>query len=286
MENSNPNQPLISNCLRCGGLVRIPINAPADSEVKCPHCGEAFLLNEMLEDKIPQLEFVSKKEVAEEVIPRVDQMLDPSDEPEREKFIVPSQLKEGAKRRSRRRSRRSSRAAQADADVGSVSDTGSDSRSKRETVRSRNSSQGQSRRSRRSRSPAKSSSNSPLGEIMKVVLGGFMAIPIAYCLVLFLFKQDPLKLAPTIEQYAPFIIPAELRSEEPRAPEGEGDQITSQAVTVSNAPSDQELIQSSASNAFDSTVSDSAQTIDLFEVDLSTTGEVTPKKRQQSSRDD
>ena len=51
-----------------------------------------------------------------------------------------------------------------------------------------------------------------------MVFGGAIAIPVAYLLVLWVFKQDPLHIAPTISQAAPFLLPAEFQvEEEPRA---------------------------------------------------------------------
>jgi predicted HAD superfamily phosphohydrolase len=48
---------------------------------------------------------------------------------------------------------------------------------------------------------------------MKVVIGGLLAIPIAYLLVFWIFKQDPLNVGPTIGNVVPFLVPAELRGD-------------------------------------------------------------------------
>ena len=48
---------------------------------------------------------------------------------------------------------------------------------------------------------------------MKVVIGGVLAIPIAYLLVFWVFKQDPLNVGPTLGNVVPFLVPAELRGD-------------------------------------------------------------------------
>jgi len=54
-------------------------------------------------------------------------------------------------------------------------------------------------------------------EVFKIVIGGFLAIPIAYLLVLWVFKQDPLQVAPKISESAPFLIPPQFRSADAEA---------------------------------------------------------------------
>jgi hypothetical protein len=50
-------------------------------------------------------------------------------------------------------------------------------------------------------------------EVFKVAIGGCMAFPIAYLLLLWFFNQDPFNLAPTIGRILPFAVPAELRDQ-------------------------------------------------------------------------
>ena len=45
----------------------------------------------------------------------------------------------------------------------------------------------------------------------KVIIGGLLAIPIAYALVLHGFKQDPLGVGPKISTFAPFLVPNQFR---------------------------------------------------------------------------
>ena len=64
---------------------------------------------------------------------------------------------------------------------------------------------------RRRRRP--SSRTSDLMETIKVVIGGMLAVPLAYLIVMWFLGQDPLRIAPTIEQYAPFAVPQKMRGE-------------------------------------------------------------------------
>jgi|TARA_B110000495_G_C23027565_1_gene610983 hypothetical protein len=44
-----------------------------------------------------------------------------------------------------------------------------------------------------------------------VVVGGLMAIPIAYAIVLWAFNKDPLNVGPQISEYVPIVIPADFQ---------------------------------------------------------------------------
>ncbi len=55
------------------------------------------------------------------------------------------------------------------------------------------------------------SESAPIFEIVKIVFGGALAFPIAYLILFWAFRQDPLKLGPTIGNLVPFVVPAELR---------------------------------------------------------------------------
>ena len=55
--------------------------------------------------------------------------------------------------------------------------------------------------------------------MIKIVVGGLLAFPIAYLMVLWLFHQDPLNLGPSLEKVAPFVVPADLRGPEPASEE-------------------------------------------------------------------
>ena len=68
------------------------------------------------------------------------------------------------------------------------------------------------RSGRRSTSRSRSSRNRKSGtEVIKVIIGGLLAIPIAYMLVIWVFRQDPINIGPKIGNAIPFLVPAEFR---------------------------------------------------------------------------
>lgn len=208
MDSSNQDQSdslILGNCLSCQGLVRVPAKAPSDSMVRCPHCSESYRLAQIIDQAVPQLEIVGETQ-SEPVIPRVDRVLIN----ERETFVVPSQLSKGAKRSRRRRSsssdssndrRGSGNGSQNGEQDGEVWRKKSKSDGRNDSVPSLTTS------TRRPKPP----SQNPTAEMAKVVIGGLLAIPIAYMLVLWVFNQDPINLAPKINQVAPFLVPAALK---------------------------------------------------------------------------
>ncbi len=244
-ENNSPS--ILGNCLGCGGLVRIPSTALADSKVRCPHCAESFPLSQVLEKNAPEMEVVNEHEKVE-TIPHVDRVAsrEKTDEvvPDREKFVVPAQLSKGARRRKRHRRRdESSESGSGNLDIdngGSQSkissrdqgdgspngeedyriaddDKSSSRRSSSEGRRressgkglsSRSGSGGRARKKRRERSMESGSGV----EFFKIAIGGVLAFPIAYLLVMWIFNQDPLGIGPSIGKVAPFAVPETLQS--------------------------------------------------------------------------
>lgn len=207
---------ILGNCLNCQGLVRVPSTAPSDSTVRCPHCSQQYRLAQILDKAIPELEIVDNS-VGKPDIPIVDQVLFKKDDDSakgRETFVVPSQLSKGAIRTGRRRSRSSSGSSRQPSRTreSNLADMGNGSpRSQR------GSSSSSSHRRRSSGSPARVAIDpkNPVTEMIKVIIGGLLAIPIAYSLIFFIpgLNMDPLSIAPTLEKIAPSIVPVKLRSE-------------------------------------------------------------------------
>ena len=248
---ANNDTPIMGNCLSCQGLVRVPATAPTNSTVKCPHCNESFRLSQILNNAVPELKIVEET-VQEE---QSDEEVAVKDSDGR--FVVAKQLRQSSKRsrRGRRRSRSRrhedtegmvpipkattnveselvgnpdiEREREADRSQFAVGETRNEGpRESFDSRRSSSSSSGRSssrdRSSSRSRRPASREPNA-FYEIIKVVIGGEMAIPIAYLLVLWVFKQDPLHVAPKIYQTAPYLLPAQFQVEETPSAEGDGD---------------------------------------------------------------
>ncbi len=68
-----------------------------------------------------------------------------------------------------------------------------------------------SQHSLRGQTRVSKSGKNPTVEFIKVVLGGLMAIPIAYAIVLWAFNKDPLNVGPQISEYVPFVVPADFQ---------------------------------------------------------------------------
>lgn len=219
-------------------MVRIPANSSVKAEVRCPHCDNKFPLAEILEQAVPALEVVESE-------PMID--TDDGDQP---KFVIPSQLVKGAKHRRRRRSRRSRTSRESVdqiqvpsgdheprkpgsaeystgkgstmlADIPSLKTVDSDDdRSKS----SRRDGESGSRSNRGRRSRKAKDKASPMVEVIKITLGAVLAIPIAYLLVFWVFRLDPLQIGPSVSNLAPFLVPAEFHAEvKPETPAADSD---------------------------------------------------------------
>lgn len=198
---------IIGNCLSCQGLVRVPSTAPANSNVRCPHCSQSYRLSQILDQAVPELEVILESEIAPNV-PHVDQIrikTENDDTDGSKKFVVPTQLSEGAKRSRRRRRSESS-----------------SSSSSRPATSPKTSSSGRASTSRGSSS--QSGSNGIL-EVVKIGMGGLLAIPIAYLLVFWVFQKDPLHIGPSVSGVVPFLVPAEFHAVD--SPEEETEPQTS-----------------------------------------------------------
>lgn len=266
--SENRTSHLLANCLDCQGLVRVPATARPNQSVSCPHCGVSFSLERVLDQQVPEVQFLNGEappavgsaaiNVGESsAVEQVEQapVIEPGS-----KFQVPPQLAKGVRRRKRRRRsreksspsgteasenskarrderRREEAAAQAAAlSVGTgpgtevVTDSAASSqmapserapseRSSSQNGSSQRSSRSESGERSRSRQRSSSSRNAqpesrPFFEWLKIVLGGALAIPIAYLMLLWVFGRDPLSLAPTIYQIIPAAVPEYMVVEE------------------------------------------------------------------------
>lgn len=179
----------------------------------------------VLDQFVPELEVVAEETVQYDDTPHIDKIRefdDGTDKP-KTKFVVPSQLAAGA--RKRRRGRRRSSSSNGSSSNGASSNGASSRHSGSSSSRSNTpemvmvggkpgvagkpeSTAGSRSRSKGSRSSSKGSSGGT--EMVKVVLGGLLALPIAYMLLFWVFTKDPLNLAPAIHRAFPFAVPEVL----------------------------------------------------------------------------
>ena len=198
---------VVGNCIGCRGLVRVPSNTMANVSVRCPRCGEMYLLSAILDHDIPALEVVDEPMV--DGPPRdgsadigTGSKYQPVTEQENGRFVVPSYLAKAAERKTRRKS-----GSQESESNPVVQDT--EASSLREKSRERRT------RPERNRKPRASVKRSPFLEFMMVVLGGMMSLPVAQLMVWWILGSDPLGFAPEVSKVVPFVVPSDLREAEP-----------------------------------------------------------------------
>ena len=241
---------IVGSCVSCDGLVRIPGSVKPTSIVRCPHCGQSFSLQQILEHSIPELEILElegpPKDPAVLYVDRVLHKENDTEQP-REKFVVPRQLTIGAKRKRRNRRHGATTeptgnsipvrnsapeqplpASLLDSESNSVDEKNSfefggiqsgngSLRISQTPGRSGASSESRARASRRESGKSdrpkrpEPAESAPVFEILKIVLGGALAFPIAYLILFWVFRQDPLKLGPPIGKLVPFAVPEDLR---------------------------------------------------------------------------
>ena len=253
--------------------MQIPVVTDVGSLAKCPHCQTKIPVRDLLASVVPEAEIVDEEEV-EVSDYMVDRQRVYDDKPKpREKFEVPKQLYDGARRRNRKRkSRGKSSRGKSSRSSSSKTSSSNDSSSRESSSQNQNLSNGrygngqadnsvglngsgnhspdqqtknadsvttsthseasrnyrpsqERRSSSKSSRPARSSSpgrrssdeddDAPVGvvEIVKFVIGGLIAAPLAYLALLWVLGVDPFGMASTFESVSPSLIPSSLRSE-------------------------------------------------------------------------
>ena len=259
----NLSGPIIAgNCISCMGMVRISSTMSVNATVRCPHCQEAFVLSDLLDQSLPPLEVVvtEQSDALQEDAPYIDTLHLKRDEQEsrpekpRVKFDIPKALRDGAKKKRRRRrskssssrsGSRSSRSENASSNFVIPSESSNagtsvdnDLTTMGEAVERRRSSSNGSSGSRRSSSRSSDSGSGSSenraayrgkvktyasrmkeanGEfnvqaIFRVLFGCMLAFAMAYLMLIWIFKSDPLRVAPSISKAVPFAIPSSMQS--------------------------------------------------------------------------
>ena len=135
------NSIIVGNCIACEGLVRVSAKAKATSDVRCPHCQQTFPLAALLESAVPEVEIIEPESAsAEKKNLYIDQNVNTGKDAAG-KFVVPSQLAKGARRRksSRRSSSRSGSSRSSQRSESNSSSYREDPRSSRRTQQQRGS---------------------------------------------------------------------------------------------------------------------------------------------------
>lgn len=203
--------------MHCEGIIRIPLSIRPGSQVSCPHCSRQYELYDLM-DQIPEVEVVNNDDVVS--TPAEDFEIDTESSIAKEdgKFVVPPQLAAGIKKRRRRR-RRSSESSSTSANAGPLTEAEENRQARKDERKQQKQVEFQQQREtaapvvRRSRSGGSrlaAPKRNPVAEAMKIIIGGMLAAPVAYLLLLWVFSRDPLGLVPTINSVAPFLVPDHL----------------------------------------------------------------------------
>ena len=254
------SQTVVGTCVKCSGLVRIPLTANPRAVVRCPRCQETFPLGEILEKAAPSLEVVEQSpprhaepgsEIPEAEVGTYN--------PENGRFEVPAIIQRNTKFKRRRRKekekhplhdetwkKRSAREAaepedrqpggptegvaidDPEAAPSTKSRTGPAAANKNSAPREREYNRRrqradlarqralaqQSGKNRRTPARSKPAPPSPATEMVKVVAGGLLAIPVAQLLIWWVVGSDPLGIAPTVSRSMPFVVPAKYHADE------------------------------------------------------------------------
>ncbi|MFP6603981.1 MAG: hypothetical protein VB862_15720, partial [Pirellulaceae bacterium] len=181
---------MIANCPNCEDKITIPDGARENSNVACPLCRDEFLLSEVLQTLPPRLilldspaewsnmsdtEKTSSLGIVDETAKETEQIEVPAEE-------SPSDSEPDSSKQE---------------DSFGFSDSGESGAVAPTSIRS-------SRRSRQE-------SENPLGTVIKVALGGLMAVPLAQLILWWGFSRDPVKLGPKVPSVIRWVVPKDLR---------------------------------------------------------------------------
>ncbi len=194
----------VSSCPHCGDSVTVPTRARGSSRVRCPLCTTEFTLDEMLAKLPPALELL--------------------DEPEEHFISAGSGEKYGSVGGDD-----GGHVALIDAESASDASVGEFGLAAAEVRTEKPSyafdgdatAEGTPRKSISATPRPKKKAKSPLTEIIKVVLGGAAAIPVALLLFWYAFGKDPFEAGPVVAKYAPWIVPAKFQNAPEEAPKNE-----------------------------------------------------------------
>ena len=171
-------------CPECDGNVRIPFGVSNAAIVRCPRCEHEFNLGDWLEEWVPVLEVVSDEVLDDSDVvlaidvPKADRTFEPINKVSDVRVAKPRFNSEGS----------------------AVNRASSKKRST------------SSRRKKR-KSNSLRTKKDPKGEMIKMVLGGLLALPVAQLIIWWGLHTDPLKLAPTVDRVFPYILPSSLQAE-------------------------------------------------------------------------
>lgn len=238
---SGPAENLVTSCPQCNSLVGLPSVLSLDATVRCPVCNHKYTLRSRLPQAIPPLELVVGKDDLDDDSEPDGGTIDPT-----AKLQVNEILRKNAKLNRRRKRRGSSRAERNVSAENAPAETRDVFRGETTgyadfqaavagtLIEESPETAGQAgwesapnaglktagdlaayeRKQAGSRSRHRRSSSSrqsqQWAELVKIALGAVLALPVAQLIIWWGLSIDPLKLAPSVVKYVPFVVPAKV----------------------------------------------------------------------------
>lgn len=201
---------MLTTCPQCGHFVRLPVLVSMSAHVRCPLCHHSYALRSVLPIDIPELELMVQGEWSgkSDSFPDLAARSASSNSSERpipvaDRLSIPEVLQRGTKRRGHRRPQRElgdaagSHVASLDPqEMADISPTDRRDYPRRPVGRRR-----------------KATSSSSL-ELVKVMVGGLLALPVAQLIIWWALGLDPFRMGPAVGRYVPFIVPSRLAEDD------------------------------------------------------------------------
>jgi len=195
--NSDSTEFRIAKCKACESDIRLPTTLRASAKIQCPLCKEKFWLSDI--DGPPVAIVVEDEETDPSAaavvdVPHVDKVISESgDKNVWEATSVPSYESTTSRGRKRAQHQTPEHGSQAAPNVQLDVQANRKSHHKSE---------------RRRKEQIKGNKKK---DLLKMVLGGLLAIPVSQLALWWIAGVDPLSLAPQVSQYVPAIVPQKLR---------------------------------------------------------------------------
>jgi hypothetical protein len=213
---------IITQCPKCASLVYLPTVVSTRTMLRCPKCQNQYSLESILPSDVPELQIVTGNEPVEQ---RPDSQGEAVNEGSRDtipvstKFEVPSILRYGSRRR-RSSGEESAENETSEQTAANETDEGDSPKVSDNPVTEVPSISRSHRVRRSSRHHQHEFDGRPNGtlEMVKVVIGAVMALPVAQLIIWWGLGLDPLGIGPSVGRIVPPLVPRAIRAS---AEEGE-----------------------------------------------------------------
>ncbi len=194
----------IATCKGCNSEIRLPMAIKATAKIQCPICQATFTVGDLIGppvaiiiDEEPANPTPADAVVVDSNIPHVDRVVGSKGKEDVWNSIsVPSYERTTARGRSK------------------LANPELDSPPEFTRPRTKNYLKSEKRRKEKFKPNSRK-------DLLKIIVGGLLALPVAQLILWWMFTQDPLALAPTVHKYAPVLVPAKLSPPAAAKPEPE-----------------------------------------------------------------